>query len=187
MNILWALGVLMLQTTSLVVFDFSEAEQVEVWTIVNDGVMGGISEGVWYQEDDYAVFEGNVSLENNGGFSSVRIGFRAADLSDYDGIELQVRGDGQQYAFGLRDMNSRYDYRFSFEAPVSEDDEWYTIYIPFDETTATFFGQEYPSAPTFDASLARGMNIIISDGQEGEFRLEIASIGLYAETEDEEI
>ncbi|MEM6281256.1 MAG: CIA30 family protein, partial [Chloroflexota bacterium] len=103
MNILWALGTLILQTTSLVVFDFSEAEQVEVWTIVNDGVMGGISEGAWYQEDDYAVFEGNVSLENNGGFSSVRIGFRGVDISDYDGIALEVRGDGQQYAFGMRD------------------------------------------------------------------------------------
>ena len=192
---LLVIGAVVIQAMLTTVFDFSDSEQVDAWTIVDDGVMGGISQGNWYQEEDYVVFEGNISLENNGGFSSVRVGFRPADLSAYDGIALKVRGDGQTYAFGLRDMNNRYDYRLSFETTSSEelldenndtDEVWETIYIPFDELVANFFGQQVPSAAPFDASRARGMTLIISDKQEGEFRLEIASIALYTEDESAE-
>lgn len=191
---LLVISALVVQAMLTIVFDFSESEQVDAWTIVDDGVMGGISQGNWYQEDDYVVFEGNVSLENNGGFSSVRVGFRPADLSAHDGIALKVRGDGQTYAFGLRDMNNRYDYRLTFETtPFEEildesdnaDEAWETIYIPFEDLVANFFGQQVPSAAPFDASRARGMTLIISDKQEGEFRLEIASIALYTESADE--
>lgn len=180
-------GILLFVTGFLVdmvtAFDFSKDEQVEAWTIVDDGVMGGVSQGFWYQEDDYAVFEGNVSLDNNGGFSSVRIALRPVDVSAYDGIALQVRGDGLTYGFGLRDRHPRYDYRMTFETTEQEDDEWEMIYIPFEELTATFFGREIPTADPFDPSYLRGMNLIISDGQEGLFRLEVASISLYRERE----
>jgi len=182
------------QVAVLTVFDFDDLDSVRAWTITNDDVMGGISQSDWYQEDDYVVFEGDVSLENNGGFASVRVWFRPVNLSEYDGIVLQVRGDGHTYAFGLRDMTSRYDYRVRFETTdfyaIDEDDvnddeveEWETIYIPFDNTLATFFGNEFPSVGQVNSEGVRGMNIIISDGYEGEFRLEIRSIGLYVEEE----
>lgn len=185
MSVLLAMSALVLQGMLVTAFDFSDSEQVEAWGIIDDGVMGGVSQGYWYQEDEYVVFEGNVSLENNGGFSSVRVGFRPVDLSDHDGVVLQVRGDGQQYAFGLSDMASRYDYRLTFETAVSTDDEWETIYIPFDSVIANWFGRQLPTADPLDTSQIRGMNLIISDKQEGPFRLEIASISLYTEAADE--
>lgn len=170
----------------IMVFDFSDIEQVEAWEIVNDGVMGGISEGQWYQEDDYVVFDGNISLENNGGFSSVRVWFQPVDLSEYDGVALRVRGDGQRYAFGFRDTHTRYQHRLTFETTVNEDEDWEIIYIPFDSLIATSFGRQMLTADPLDTSQVRGMNFIISDSQEGAFRLEVASISLYvAETEEE--
>ena len=44
------------------------------WMVVNDGVMGGVSRSTIRRGDDVgtAVFEGTLSLENNGGFASVR-------------------------------------------------------------------------------------------------------------------
>ena len=42
------------------------------WRSINDGVMGGLSSGGMRLEDGIAVFSGTLSLENNGGFSSVR-------------------------------------------------------------------------------------------------------------------
>ena len=92
-----------------------------------------------------------------------------------------MRGDGQTYAFGLRDMNSRYDYRYRFETEVIEGDTWQTVYISFEELVATYFGQEYANAAPFDPSITRGMNLIISDKQEGAFRLEIGEMALYRE------
>lgn len=181
-----------LQVMTVTVFDFSKLEHVEAWTIVDDGVMGGVSQGSWYQEDDYAVFEGDISLENNGGFSSLRIGFSPVDLSAFDGIELTVRGDGQTYAFGLRDRDffNAYDYRLSFETDEAEtihstDEDWQTIYIPFEDVVATSFGREVPDAAPLNTSRVRGMTLIISDKQEGTFRLEIAGVALYTESEDE--
>lgn len=115
MSLMLAVSALILQGMLVTVFDFDKIDHVKAWEVTNDGVMGGISQGTWYQEDDYVVFEGDVSLENNGGFSSVRVGFRPVDLSAYDGIVLRVRGDGQKYAFGLSDSNSRYQYRLTLQ------------------------------------------------------------------------
>lgn len=186
MSILLVASAMILQGMLVTAFDFSESRQVDAWVIIDDGVMGGVSQGNWYQEDDeYAVFEGEVSLDNNGGFSSVRVGFRPVDLSAYDGVALQVRGDGQQYALGLSDMNSRLDYRLRFETARSTDDEWETIYIPFDDLIATRFGRQFPDADPLNTSQVRGMNLIISDKQEGSFRLEIANISLYTEVTEE--
>jgi NADH dehydrogenase [ubiquinone] 1 alpha subcomplex assembly factor 1 len=184
MNIV-LVAAMVLQVTLLTIFDFSDVEEVGVWSVTNDYVMGGISQGDWYQEDDYVVFEGDVSLENNGGFSSARVWFRSVNLSAYDGVALQVRGDGQTYGFGFRDMTSRYDYRVKFETTPSEEDDWETIYIPFDEAVATWFGRVFASAGQVNTEQMRGMNLIISDGQEGPFRLEIQSIALYTELESE--
>ena len=41
------------------------------WSIVNDDVMGGVSQGSAQAVDDVLLFKGDISLENNGGFSSV--------------------------------------------------------------------------------------------------------------------
>jgi len=47
-------------------------------------------------------FKGIVSLENNGGFASIRSGTANYDLSDFEGLLIRVRGDGHRYAFNLR-------------------------------------------------------------------------------------
>ena len=43
------------------------------WKVVNDDVMGGVSQGATQAAKNVMVFEGNISLENNGGFSSVQM------------------------------------------------------------------------------------------------------------------
>lgn len=54
-------------------FDFNEAEAIKEWQTVNDGVMGGVSEGKFNITDKKILeFYGMLSLKNNGGFASVR-------------------------------------------------------------------------------------------------------------------
>ena len=42
------------------------------WYSLNDGVMGGISRGIMKSDGDVFRYYGQLSLENNGGFSTVR-------------------------------------------------------------------------------------------------------------------
>ena len=61
----------MMQST--IVFDFNTNSSLAAWKVVDDIVMGGRSNGKFEMSDDgHGVFHGAVSLENNGGFSSIR-------------------------------------------------------------------------------------------------------------------
>ena len=76
-----------------VLFDFAEdgAGSEVTWRAVNDGVMGGLSEGDLELRDGVLNFSGVLSLENNGGFSSLRTVDGRFDLSAYDGVVLRVK------------------------------------------------------------------------------------------------
>jgi len=160
-------------------FDFSRPSHANWWSITNDDVMGGVSEGQWVTNNDFSVFSGFVSLDNNGGFSSVRAQFEPVDFSSADGIQLMVRGDGQKYSFNLRDIHSWMSYRVTFETTQPTEEQWQRVLIPFDELMPTRFGIEVPSADPIDLSRVWSMSILISDKQEGDFRLEISELSVY--------
>jgi hypothetical protein len=62
-------------------FDFTGADAEKDWQTVNDGVMGGVSVGKFQITDKKTLeFSGTLSLENNGGFASVRT--KAKKLAD---------------------------------------------------------------------------------------------------------
>lgn len=53
--------------------DFGSADAVEAWAPIDDRIMGGVSQSrLSFHADGYAVFAGTVSMENGGGFASVR-------------------------------------------------------------------------------------------------------------------
>src|SRR5512141_1740627 len=52
--------------------DFSSSDVVETFRVINDVVMGGVSTSRLRSTGGAMVFEGEVSLENNGGFASFR-------------------------------------------------------------------------------------------------------------------
>ena len=86
----------------LVIFDFQKPNALAAWQTVNDGVMGGVSEGnVRITKDKTLEFFGNLSLENNGGFASTRTRAGKLDLSQYDALVFKVRGDGRTYYFNI--------------------------------------------------------------------------------------
>ena len=88
------------------IFDFDNVDQAQDWLIVNDSVMGGVSQSeMIVTPTGTALFRGNVSLENNGGFASVRTHPIEYQLADYHGLSLRVKGDGQPYKLRLRTDN----------------------------------------------------------------------------------
>ena len=66
-------------------YDFTHQETSGVWMIVNDGVMGGISETrLSLDQQGFLVFEGRVSLDYGGGFASVRSILNRLDADPHD-------------------------------------------------------------------------------------------------------
>jgi len=162
----------------MLIFDFSQPDAVSAWYSIGDRVMGGVSSGRMHQGEGFAVFEGEVSLENNGGFSSVRSEPQPLDLSEHEGIALNVRGDGQRYKLGLK-IDGRFDgivYRAEITPAAGE---WATLRVPFEEFEPVFRGSRVPDAPALAPDRVRSVGLLISDKQAGPFRLEVAWIGAY--------
>ncbi len=157
----------------VVVFDGSAGLE---WRVVNDGVMGGLSESRMIETPDRtALFEGRLSLENNGGFASVRAPLGPVDLSRFTGLSVRVRGDGRRYLLRLR-TDDRFDgiaYQASFDADAGG---WRTVDLPFSSFEPTFRGRTLPDAPRLDPGAIRQIGFMIADKKAGAFRLEIESV-----------
>ena len=163
----------------LQLFDFRTPESLELWGSIDDQVMGGVSQSRFSgSSTGAAVFSGNVSFEHHGGFASVRSVPGNYDLSSYSGLELHVHGDGKKYKLSLT-TDPRFEsitYRARFE---TETEKWMMLKIPFDHFQPTFRGQIVPDAPPLDPGSIRTFGFLISDRQEGEFRLEVKWIKAY--------
>jgi monofunctional biosynthetic peptidoglycan transglycosylase len=157
------------------ILDFADPEWPERWYPINDGVMGGASSGALVPSDQgTALFAGCVSLENNGGFASVRCRPQAFDISPFEALALWVRGDGKRYKLNIRldDFQDGIQYQAGFVAPA---DEWTLVRLPLLGFEATFRGRKLGAGP-FDPARVRTLGLMISDRQAGPFRLEIAWI-----------
>lgn len=152
------------------------------WQIVNDGVMGGLSRSeMGLTGEGTALFRGFVSLDNNGGFASTRTPV-ATDLGSYDGVVLRVRGDGRSYQFRFRtnDMFDGVAYRADFE---TEAGEWVEVVLPFEAFRPNFRGYVPRGAGPLDPARIRQMGFLIGDKREGPFRLEVAWVKAYRQTD----
>ena len=144
-------------------YEFSDPRAAVGWTAINDVVMGGVSSGsMETTEDGAALFTGRVSLENNGGFASVRSRPRLWDLGAYSGIMMRFRGDGRRYKLNLK-TDSAFDgilYRTPFQTHAGE---WQTLRFPFTEFQASFRGRAVPQAPALDPARIASVGVLISD------------------------
>ncbi|MEJ2025051.1 MAG: CIA30 family protein [Deltaproteobacteria bacterium] len=162
-----------------VLFDFQKSRKLTDWRIVNDGVMGGLSQSnIFLSESNTALFQGTVSLENNGGFSSVRTSPRLYKLDGYHGIMLRLKGDGKKYQFRLR-TDDRFDgisYRYRFK---TERNKWMIIRGPFNECVPVFRGRILNDVPPITPKKIQQIGFLIADKQAGPFKLEIDWIKAY--------
>jgi hypothetical protein len=152
---------------------FSSEQDVANWRAVNDGVMGGRSSGGPQFEDGHMVFSGVINT-NGGGFSSIRALIRVGALGDMSALKLRIKSDGRAYKVTLR-TNARMGWRnVSFEAkiPALQADKWAEVTVPFSDLRPTVFGRPVRGAP-FDPAAVESIGIILADGQDGPFRLDV--------------
>jgi monofunctional biosynthetic peptidoglycan transglycosylase len=159
--------------------DFRLAGQTEAWRGVDDRVMGGVSHSrLESTEEGTAAFRGDLSLDQGGGFASVRCDFDPRDLSRERGIALRVRGDGRTYKLRLRDRLGAgiVDHQARFETVPGV---WSTVLLPFDSFVPTSRGRVVPGAEPLDLRSVTTIGLLVSDRQEGRFELEIEWIGTF--------
>ena len=146
---------------------------VEPWNAVNDGVMGGVSEGQIMATDDGLRFHGVLSLENNGGFASARRSVEK-DLNDLNHIKLHVQGDGRRYQLRLRLDNNRDGVAWRQEFATSG--VWQHVHFPLEDFVPVFRGQTLTGCEPLDPAQIGQLGFLLADGHPGEFQLDIGEI-----------
>lgn len=145
------------------------------WEYVSDQVMGGVSCGALRIEDGgdrpVAHLTGRVSLENNGGFIQMAFDL-AEDAAGFEGIALEIRGNGQAYDVRLRTTDLTRPWQ-SFRTQVTATRDWQTHRLAFD-----VFSKHRTDA-AFEARGLRRIGIL-GIGREFDVDIEVARVNLYA-------
>jgi hypothetical protein len=86
----------------LELFDFRDPDAVNDWAPIDDRVMGGLSRSrLRHDPAGHAVFEGEVSMERNGGFASVRSRPGERGRPEAEACLIELRGDNKQFKLSL--------------------------------------------------------------------------------------
>lgn len=162
---------------SFELFCFASAASVADWSAIDDVVMGGVSRShLRYDPAGFAVVEGVVSLEHNGGFASVRSAPLNLGVPGAAGYSIELNGDGKRYKLNLRtdDAFDGVNYQAALEAPAGR---WTWVRLPLSAFVPTFRGRCVTNAPKLDPARVRQMGLMIADRQAGPFALAVRSIG----------
>lgn len=150
------------------VYDFSNDEVLSEWRVEDDTVMGGRSDGHFETtEEGHGRFFGDVSLENNGGFSSVQ--HRVDEPYTFQGrkaFQLRVKGDGKTYNFRVKRPGERFSFTYAFETSG----DWETITIPFSSMRPVFRGYNV-DVPNYGGEPVRGLRFLIGNKKPQTFEL----------------
>jgi len=152
--------------------DFENKASAPEWFAMNDGVMGGLSKGSAELKDGALVFSGELSLENNGGFSSIRTE-GDFNLAGKTFIVIRLKGDGRNYQLRLaadaRYRDSAVSYAADFETKAGE---WTEVKVPFAAFSPQWRGKVL-EGPPLNLSEVEEIGILIGDKKPGPFSLEV--------------
>jgi len=148
------------------------------WSLVTDGVMGGISDGRLDPavKDDRSCLRlrGEVRLENNGGFIQGALAVPdavLAEITNYAGVLLEVYGNGERYNVHLRTRDLWLPWQ-SYRATFQAMPQWQTVYLPFAEF------EPYRTGKALDTRRLKRIGIV-AIGRAFSADLCIGKVGLY--------
>ncbi|MFB0924113.1 MAG: CIA30 family protein [Vicingaceae bacterium] len=161
--------------SSHIIFNSTKKSAIQDWSILDDIVMGGKSASTFkINANGCGVFKGIISLENNGGFSSVRYKPQKIHVKKYTKVILKLQGDGKNYQFRIK-ANSQNSH--SFVAPFSTSGEWQQIEIPLKEMYPSLRGRKLDK-PNFEDEYIETVIFLIGNKTTEHFKLLIEKIEL---------
>nr|WP_255312588.1 CIA30 family protein [Vibrio splendidus] len=154
--------------------DFTQAREHQNWTVTNDDVMGGISTGELIYLDNMSRFRGELSLENNGGFSSVKRSIESP-THEIDSVELVFVGDGRTYQlrFTTSKDGNRVQYKHDFDTIKGKQ---FSKEFHFDDFQAVFRGRLLSDAPELKSRDIKQIGFLIADKQPSPFELDLIQL-----------
>ena len=176
-------GTLCAAASREILLGFEAPNCLKKWRAVNDGVMGGRSVGRYRLTDESMLeFYGHLSLENNGGFASIRLPADDFELRKGDVLILKLKGDGRTYNMNLYAQKNLggFSYRQSFRTLPNKLIE---VRLPVDKFVATWRGRVFPKQ-RFKPEDAAGLGFLLGDKKEGPFRLQLKSISVERNTKN---
>jgi hypothetical protein len=176
MKITAILLALVFSASSTIIFDFNPSSDLSNWRIVDDVVMGGRSNGNFKLNDaGHGLFSGEVSLENNGGFSSLRYQFNTKEINDFKKVTIHLKGDGKRYQFRVK--SKKYD-QHSYITYFTTSGEWETIEIKLDKMYPSWRGMKL-DMDNYPGETMEEIAFLISNKKAESFQLEIDKIELH--------
>jgi len=155
------------------IFDFNDDADISDWRIVDDVVMGGRSNGQFkIDSDGNGVFSGDVSLENNGGFSSVRYQFEKINTTKDSKINIRLKGDGKEYQFRVKNKRNTY---YSYITNFKTSGYWENIIINLKDLYPSFRGQTM-NIPNFAGNTIEEIAFLIGNKKNESFTLVLDKI-----------
>ena len=156
-----------------VVFTFSNEASLKGWNIVNDDVMGGISESnLIINNDGNGVFFGNISTAYNGWFASIRYNCKRQYINEYKNLILRIKGDRKEYQFRIK--SSAEDY-YSYVYAFNTTGEWEIITIPLDSMYPSYRGRRL-NMKNFNKNYLEQISFLIGNKRNENFNLLIDSM-----------
>lgn len=160
---------------TLMIFDFTKNADLQKWYVVNDTVMGGESAGKMGRDvEGHGLFQGHVSLQNNGGFSSIRYDAGNITLGVYSKFVIVLKGDSKAYQFRVKSKKNDY---FSYTYSFLTTNDWQTIEIPFKNMVPTFRGRTL-NMSNFPGEQLEEIGFLIGNKKEEDFTLAIDHISV---------
>ncbi len=157
----------------IVIFNFNTNSNLSQWTVLDDVVMGGRSSSkIYLNSEGHGVFEGHVSLENNGGFSSVRYQMNPISVKGYSKCVIRLKGDGKNYQFRIKSKSEDY---YSYIAKFSTTGQWQTLEINMEDMSPWFRGRRL-DMPNYPAITIESISFLIGNKKEEDFKLLIDSM-----------
>jgi hypothetical protein len=158
-----------------IIFNFNSSATISSWSVIDDVVMGGKSNGnLHINKNGHGEFSGFVSLQNNGGFSSLRHRFSAKDISTFKTVKIKLKGDGKNYQFRVKDKADNYH---SFIASFKTNKDWQTISILLSDMYPAFRGRKL-NMDDFSSDIIEEIAFLIGNKRAESFHLEIDKIYL---------
>lgn len=166
---------LFLLMNATILYDFDKNSSSKDWRIIDDVVMGGQSNGKFsIDADGNGVFQGTVSLENNGGFSSVRYQFDKLVTDKDSKVLIRLKGDGKEYQFRIKDKYNNY---FSYITTFQTSGEWQTVEIKLADLYPSFRGRKL-NLPNYEAESFEEIVFLIGNKKNESFKLLLDKIEL---------
>ena len=155
------------------VTDFAGADEQAGWRVTLDGVMGGRSSGQVSFTESTMLMTGEV-VTAGGGFVLLRTPVFADAFTTGSFLRVRALSDGRGYEMVFTDDLPGRQRQLFHEAtvPFTDSGDWQEVDVPLSGLSTTSNGRAVDAEP-FDKDRAIEMGVIIKDGVDGPFRIEL--------------